>query len=101
MAKAKTVPARQGSLGGLSFKCPGCGTEHTVLVGVGGSGARWLWNGNLDRPTLSPSVLVRVDFDGGKLAKICHSFVIDGQIQFLNDCTHKLAGQTVPMLDVD
>jgi hypothetical protein len=27
----------------------------------------------------------------------CHSFVVDGQIQFLGDCTHKLAGQTVPL----
>ena len=26
---------------------------------------------------------------------VCHSFVTDGRIQFLGDCTHKLAGQTV------
>jgi hypothetical protein len=26
---------------------------------------------------------------------VCHSFVTDGRIQFLNDCTHPLAGQTV------
>ncbi len=29
--------------------------------------------------------------------EVCHSFVTDGQIQFLGDCTHKLAGQTVPL----
>jgi hypothetical protein len=27
----------------------------------------------------------------------CHIFVRDGKIQFLNDCTHELAGKTVPM----
>ena len=28
-------------------------------------------------------------------------FVTDGNIQFLADCTHALAGQTVPMPDWD
>jgi hypothetical protein len=32
---------------------------------------------------------------------ICHSFVTDGRIQFLNDCTHSLAGQTVDLPDFD
>ncbi|MGC4033677.1 MAG: hypothetical protein QM754_18485 [Tepidisphaeraceae bacterium] len=27
----------------------------------------------------------------------CHSFVRDGQIEFLGDCTHELAGKTVPL----
>jgi hypothetical protein len=29
----------------------------------------------------------------------CHSFVTNGKIQFLADCTHKLAGQTVELPD--
>ena len=29
--------------------------------------------------------------------KRCHSYVKDGQIQFLNDCSHVLAGQTVDL----
>jgi hypothetical protein len=28
---------------------------------------------------------------------VCHSFVTDGRIQFLGDCTHALAGQTVDL----
>lgn len=27
----------------------------------------------------------------------CHSFVRDGQIEFLSDCTHALAGKTVSL----
>jgi hypothetical protein len=27
--------------------------------------------------------------------EICHSFVTAGHIQFLSDCTHEMAGQTV------
>jgi len=30
---------------------------------------------------------------------VCHSFVTDGRIQFLGDCTHTLAGQTVDLPD--
>ena len=36
-------------------------------------------------------------FDG----VVCHSFVNDGQVQFLDDCTHELAGQTLLLLDVE
>lgn len=28
----------------------------------------------------------------------CHSFITDGKWQFLSDCAHPLAGQTVPMV---
>jgi hypothetical protein len=31
----------------------------------------------------------------------CHSFLVDGQIQFLGDCTHALAGQTVPLPEIE
>jgi hypothetical protein len=48
----------------------------------------------LDKPTFQPSILARVERTDGKIM-VCHSFVADGKIQFLGDCTHKLAGQTV------
>jgi hypothetical protein len=64
------------------------------------SQACWAWDGNVDLPTISPSILVRANFapeDGGP--SVCHSFVRAGQIQFLNDCTHSLRGQTVLLPD--
>ena len=33
----------------------------------------------------------------GDPPEVCHSFITDGRIQFLNDCTHALAGHTVPL----
>lgn len=80
------------------FYCPGCASGHTVRVV--GQGA-WEWNGDRDRPTLSPSV--KVTYNGkdagvdGAPPAVCHSYVRDGQIEFLSDCTHALAGQTVPL----
>jgi hypothetical protein len=101
----------------LAFWCPGCNEAHAITTAPG----RWSFNGDADRPTFSPSILVRsghyaldrppgncwCDFaarypgDGPVPFKCerCHSFVTDGQIQFLDDCTHELAGQTVPLPD--
>ena len=35
----------------------------------------------------------------GMIDAICHSFITDGSIEFLPDCTHELAGKTVPLED--
>ena len=56
-------------------------------------GAQWSWNGSIEAPTFSPSILCRTP--GKDSTEVCHSFVKDGNIQFLGDCTHALAGQTV------
>lgn len=103
MTKLTPMADKDGNTIGQSFECPGCGCYHGVWIrpNTNELGASWDWNGDSERPTFTPSILARVHFNSDKPAKICHSFVIDGQIQFLNDCTHKLAGQTVPMLDVD
>lgn len=69
------------------FMCPGCNCYHMF-------DGRWAWNGDMDRPTFSPSLGV---FMGTE--QQCHSFVRDGRIEFLTDSRHHLAGQTVEMLD--
>ena len=94
----------------LGIFCPGCGVAHFVnVLPYRDACPVWSWNGNRDTPTFSPSLLVtwngskRGDDDnqrhphseGGK--RVCHSFVVDGQWQFLGDCTHRLRGQTVPI----
>ncbi len=88
---------RDAEGGRLIWLCPGCNLPHHVSVGEG-HGPRWGWNGDAVRPTFTPSVLVRYDgadagADGAPPA-VCHSFVVDGAMQFLGDCTHSLAGQS-------
>ena len=87
----------------LIWRCPGCERNHAVRVGSSsdGNGPGWGWNGSAERPTFTPSVLVSypgkdAGQDGAPPA-VCHSFVVDGQMQMLGDCTHALAGQTVPI----
>ena len=93
---------RKASDGRLNFKCPGCESIHVIAVDdPNHNGAKWSWNGSMEKPTFNPSVLVTYNGDDagidGAPPAVCHSFVRDGQIQFLGDCTHKLAGQTVSL----
>jgi hypothetical protein len=110
---------RDSTDGGLMFWCPGCNVAHGIKHGVV-NGPRWGWNGSADKPTFTPSILVKSsDFTPAgrtayeawcaagdpvsdaqqfeRAATICHSFVTDGRIQFLGDCTHALAGTTVDL----
>lgn len=104
---------RRAEGGIVLFWCPGCKSAHQVGVEPPAR-VVWTFNGNGDAPTFSPSVLVRtghyVQPDGKHCDKsgdpewpcdceCCHSFVTDGRIQFLGDCTHSLAGQTVDLPD--
>lgn len=100
---------------GIMFWCPGCESGHMIRIGTG-PGPRWGYNGNAEKPTFRPSILVRgvnhltdeqhAAYMRGEglpppIPLVCHMFVTDGNIQFLADCTHALAGQTVPMPDWD
>lgn len=76
------------------FWCPGCDDVHMVPVTPDNPDG-WSFDGNYDAPTLTPSLLTR---HGGRPGdRICHLFVRGGRLVFLADCTHTLAGQTVPM----
>ena len=84
--------------GGLVFHCPGCDSTHAINSHP--NGPRWAYNGDPVKPTFTPSILVTIRWsanDPSEKDDICHSFVTDGRIQFLGDCTHALAGQTVPL----
>lgn len=80
------------------FWCPGCEDAHAFEVGPQHTGEHrpsWQFDGNTQSPTVQPSIVVRYGDEPG--AKRCHLFLVNGQLQFLGDCTHKLAGQTVPL----
>lgn len=88
----------------LLFDCPGCGALHAPrVVAANPTDGRplWTWNHDLNLPTLQPSVLVTWDRYGEAGTKrICHSCVKDGQIQFLGDCTHEHAGETLDLPEI-
>lgn len=79
----------------LYFKCPGCKRSHCVAIETGP--VQWTWNGSLDKPTFSPSVLYEPSIPEHR----CHFFVEDGKIRYLADCHHDLKNTTVEMEEWD
>lgn len=75
------------------FECPGCNMAHSIKII--GDGPKWTFNMDFVKPTFHPSLKVQYGPEHNR--KICHSFVKDGNIQFLGDCTHELKGKTVPL----
>lgn len=96
------VLARSGD--SMAFLCPGCEEWHSINIGHPDR-PLWTWNGEVERPTFRPSILVRTGQavdpnwvrEDGDPPEVCHSFVTDGRIEFLSDCSHALAGQTVDL----
>ena len=110
---------------GYLFFCPGCKYRHDVHVYEPRSnGARWGFNENLDKPSFTPSIHIKTGMYAGqelvdendlvkypdaiewndfikKHSTVCHSFVTDGYIEFLGDCTHELKGQKVEIPEIE
>ena len=101
---------RQADGNRLFFWCPGCRSLHGVSVEPG-PGPRWGWNGDVEKPTFAPSLLITTGHfvqgfrqgspcwcsvaGAGYRCLTCHSVVRDGKIEFLRDSTHELSGQVV------
>jgi hypothetical protein len=87
--------------GGVAHWCPACDESHVYRV------PRWMFDGNVDSPTFSPSMLIswgtwgdddpedKEKYDG----RICHYFLTAGKLAYCGDSTHALAGQTVDLPD--
>lgn len=87
--------------GYLQYKCPACGS-HAIPVQA--TDKNWQWNGDLEKPTISPSV--KHFYPGSSYDEhpnlpkfICHYLIRDGNIEFCGDCTHDKSGQTFPLPD--
>lgn len=97
--------------------CEGCKSIHQLNIS-NDSIPRWNFNGNLDEPTFTPSLLCKTghyvqgqlqppncrfcndpDFDDYRSCTVCHTFITNGKIQYLSDCTHDLAGKTIELED--
>ena len=86
--------------------CPGCNEIHSLPD-------TWSFDCNLESPTFSPSFkhtgVLRIFVDGkwtgefvrdgagNPVQRVCHYFLTKGVLQFQGDCTHALAGKTVPL----
>lgn len=100
----------------IYYWCQGCKTTHGVMID--GLHA-WRYNNDPEHPTFTPSILSTsghyiVEHKGGRCwcdynkehpdnpatsCYRCHTFITDGKVQFLADCSHELAGQILDLPD--
>ncbi len=103
---------RSTAEGRWEYWCQGCKEIHRI-------GPSWEFNGNVESPTFARSVLVTsghyapgwtgpscwctykkehpdCEFECSR----CHTFIRNGMVEFLSDCTHELAGQTLPLPEI-
>lgn len=92
--------------GHLAHWCPACKELHEFAVDRAfRNGARWTHTGSFDVPTFAPSMNIRIgpwpaESKRAGQIDVCHYFVKAGRIEYLSDCTHELAGQTVDLPDL-
>lgn len=94
---------------GHAHWCPACKEMHPLPDS-------WQFDGNVDSPTFTPSFkhegmkTVRdekgrwtgewVMIDGKPVPEVCHYILTRGILNFCGDCTHSMAGQSVPMAEL-
>ena len=87
----------------LRFKCPAC-NEHEAIpfqAGTDYKGPVWKFNGNLEAPTLSPSVRHYMPDESGRVQKtLCHYHLVNGVIDYCTDSSHKLSGQKAALPEI-
>lgn len=88
----------KGSCGLYWFQCPACKKPHEIGTDSRDEFPVWQFNNDLERPTIRPSVAVESRWKEERT--YCHSFVTDGKIQFLDDCTHECKGMTLDLPDI-
>ena len=77
----------------ICFWCPAC--DDMKVIPVEGD-KKWGWNKDLEKPTLTPSILQRAGpFPDGH-TDVCHSHVTAGKINYCGDSTHAMAGKNRP-----
>ena len=92
MSKIYDVKESDGTIKHM-FVCLACGCCHFFIE------PKWGWNQDREKPTVTGSVLVRHHRNDKDI--VCHSFVKDGKIEYLGDCTHEKKGLTEEIIDFD
>jgi hypothetical protein len=85
-----------GSVRGFGFFCPGC--DHAHIFYTAGP-VVWTFDGNLEAPTFTPSLLNTCPDHPDEKQRRCHLLLTAGKLHFCADCSHELAGTVVDLPD--
>lgn len=84
------VDKPRGRVNSYTFYCPACETYHSL------GAAAFKLSGDENSPSFTPDYNLSVP---GRPYR-CHATIADGEIHYADDCSHALAGETVPMRDL-
>lgn len=92
--------------GRLWHWCPACDHLHAYRI-EGDGRPMWRWNGDVQSPTLEPSMLCFTTHDehgdplpSGQRRTLCYYFLRGGALEFCSDSPHPWSGKTVPLPDL-
>jgi hypothetical protein len=95
------VPVEEATHVHLIFPLPLPPLQNRYIpIQLSGSRAdtvNWSWNGDTEKPTLRPSILTQFYWGEDQVLYKCHSFVEDGIVQFLTDCSHENLGKSLEL----
>lgn len=77
--------------------CPGCGSIHYLNVNSPDDKPKWDFFGSLEEPSFYPSLLSYTPNDIYR----CHSFITQGKMRFLDDCSHTNKNALLDMPEID
>lgn len=104
--------------------CPGCKSRHFIYTTPQAPGGPvWTYGNDPFKPTFHPSIhiwyknptctdeeadRIHKKREGGDRSEevpwvqvtVCHYFLKEGMLEFLNDCQHELKGKTVELPDI-
>ena len=78
--------------GNPCFWCPGCRMVHIFHLS---GNLVWTFTGSCEKPTFEPSLLNT----SGPNGRRCHLVVTTGILNYCGDCSHELAGKSIPMVE--
>lgn len=82
------------------FETPFGVTRRMIPITFGSSAikGKWWWNGDVDRPTMKPSI--KNDFKPHD-PLVDHIVITDGRVHYCSDCSHEAAGQTHDLITLE
>lgn len=94
---------------GYEIMCKGCGHKHLIYTYPGYYKVTWGFNGNVDKPTFTPSINEMTGSfadpkyidDPAIPPTRCHYIITDGKIYYCGDSTHSLKGQTIELPEIE
>lgn len=87
---------------GWMIKCPSC--QWHEFPKKGKPGASWTFNGDLFKPTFTPSMNQLMRFseavceEDRRPDRRCHFIITAGRMQFCGDCTHDYKNKIIDMV---